>query len=418
MRFVFSVLFLVISLNSFGGEVSMLGNNLKFISIDRDFTQTVSVSMFVRGGFFRESAENSGIGNLFSKVWVKSSGLLEKVEFYGGSVSASVSSDYLEVNVATPYENLKYLFGELEKFVLKPDFKQAVFNTEKSITLKGIESIKDNPNTLSMLGFNKLSYGNFPYAFHSEGALESVSKLSFKDIEEYYKKDIPASDAVVVVTGRFTGNDLDRLKNIFSKMPKGEKIQIDCKGSLIEKNVSSEETDSKIKQAKLFVGYDAPPVKSGEYIPMKILSDVMGGGMSSLFFDKLRKEKGYAYSVGAYYPSKICNSRWVGYIGLDYTNVKDALGTMSGLLSDVENIVTEEKVENVKNYVLGKILTESQTNSKIGWYAGFFETLGLGYDFMDNYVELIRKVTKNDVVKASKYLLSKNRVVYTLKPEK
>lgn len=394
----------------------MLDNGLKFISIGRDFTETVSVSMFVKGGLFRENLTNNGIGNLFSSTWVKSSDLLDKIEFYGGSLSASVSSDYLEVNIATPYENLKYLFGDLEKFILKPAFKSTVFNTEKSITIKRIESIKDNPNALAGLQFNKLSYGDFPYAFHSAGTETSVSKLSLKDVEEYYKKHIPAVDIAVVVTGKFTKNDLDRLKSIFSKMPKGEKGVIDCKGSSVEKNSSSEDADSKIKQAKLFVGYDAPPVKSGEYIPMKILSDVMGGGMSSLFFDKLRKEKGYAYSVGAYYPSKICNSRWVGYIGLDYKNVKDALKSMQDILSNTANVVTDEKIESVKNYVLGKILTESQTNAKIGWYANFFETIGLGYDFMDKYVELIRKVTKDDIERASKSLLSKNRVIYTLKP--
>lgn len=394
----------------------MLDNGLKFISIDRSFTETVSVSMFVKGGLFRENLTNNGIGNLFSSTWVKSSDLLDKIEFYGGSLSASVSSDYLEVNIATPYENLKYLFGDLEKFILKPAFKSTVFNTEKSITIKRIESIKDNPNALASLQFNKLSYGDFPYGFHSAGTETSVSKLSLKDVEEYYKKHIPAVDITVVVTGKFTKDDLDRLKSIFSKIPKGEKVVIDCKGSSVEKNSSSEDTDSKIKQAKLFVGYDAPPVKSGEYIPMKILSDVMGGGMSSLFFDKLRKEKGYAYSVGAYYPSKICNSRWVGYIGLDYKNVNDALKSMQDILSNTANLVTDEKIESVKNYVLGKILTESQTNAKIGWYANFFETIGLGYDFMDKYVELIRKVTKDDIVNASKLLMLKNRVVYILKP--
>ena len=417
MRHILSIFFVMISLNSFGGEVRMLDNGLKFISIDRDFTETVSVSMFVKGGFFRESLEDSGIGNLFADVWVKSSPLLSKIEFYGGSVSASVSSDYLEVKISTPYENLRYLFEDIRGFFLQPSFNEKIFNTEKLIVLKGIESIKDNPNLLASLEFNKISYGSFPYAFNNAGSVDSVSKISLKDIEQYYKKHLPAMDTVVVVTGKFTTGDIQKLKDIFSRIPKGEKLIINCEGSSIEKSRSAEGTDSKIKQAKLFVGYDAPPVKSGEYIPMKILSDIMGGGMSSLFFDKLRKEKGYAYSVGAYYPSKICNSRWVGYIGLDYKNVKDALKSMEDILSNTANVVTDEKIESVKNYVLGKILTESQTNAKIGWYAGFFETIGLGYDFMDKYVELIRKVTKDDIERASKLLLSKNRVTYVLKPE-
>jgi len=417
MKKLFLIIFLLCFKILFAGEVVMLDNGGKFVTIERGYTDTITISMFIKGGLFRETSEDNGIGNLFSDVWVKSSKLLDKVEFYGGSIGASVTNDYLEFSLSVPYENLSLVFEELDEFINSPNFDIKIFNVEKELILKSIESIKDNPNSLAMKGFNRLSYEGFTYSMDSLGTTESVGKLNIDDVKKYYEKNIVASDMVVSVAGKFNGQDVKKIKKIFTKLPKGEKITIDCSASKINEDRFMEETDDKIQQAKLFIGFDAPNALSSQYISLKILSDLMGGGMSSVYFEKLRKEKGYAYSVGAFYPSRICNSRWVGFIGLDYSNVKDSIDTMKNLLGQVNDIVDNEKLESVKNYVIGRILNESQTNSKVAWYSSFFETLGLGYDFMDKYIDLLRSVSKDDILKAADTLLKSHTATYILKPK-
>lgn len=417
MKKLILIIFLLCFKTLFAGEVIMLDNGGKFVTIERGYTDTISISMFVKGGLFRETPKINGIGNLFSDVWIKSSGLLDKTEYYGGNVAASVSNDYLEFSLSVPYENLNLIIEELDKFINSPKFDTKIFNTEKDLILKAIESVKDNPNSLAMKGFNRLSYKGFTYSMDSLGTKESVSKLNIDDIKSYYDKNIVGSDMVVSIAGKFSDIDIQKIKSIFSKLPKGEKIKIDCSTSKIDADRFLEETDDKIQQAKLFIGFDAPNALSNQYIPLKILSDLMGGGMSSVYFEKLRKEKGYAYSVGVFYPSRICNSRWVGFIGLDYANVKDSIDTMKNLLGQVNEIVDEEKLESVKNYVIGRILTESQTNAKVAWYSSFFETVGLGYNFMDKYIDILKNVEKDDILKAADTLLKSHTATYILKPK-
>lgn len=414
-KIIFAVLFFVSSL--YASEVSMLDNGAKFVEIPREYTETISIVMFVKGGLFRETVHNNGIGNLFSSVWVKSSKLLDKIEFYGGSIGASITNDYLELSVSVPYDNFKYIIDDLKEFIAAPKFDKNIFMVQKKLVLSAIESIKDNPNSLAMKGFNKLAYKDFVYAMDSIGTKESVEKIEFDDLKAYYEKNINGADAVISIAGKFTDKDIEQLRKIFSLIPKGEKIKIDCSGSQIDEDRFLEETDDKIKQAKLFLGIDAPGASQSEYIPLKVLSDLMGGGMSSMYFEKLRKEKGYAYSVGSFYPSRICNARWVAYIGLDYSNVDDSLKTMKGLLNTIEKDVDDKRIENVKNYVIGRILIESQTNSKIAWYSSFFETLGLGYDFMDKYIDLLKHVDKKEILMAAEMLLKNKSAIYVLKPE-
>ena len=94
----------VMTVNAFAGET--LSNGVRFKQINRDYTNTVSIAVFIKGGLFRENTDNNGIGSLFARNWIKSGALLEQVEFIGGFASASMANDYLEFTLSVPTDNL------------------------------------------------------------------------------------------------------------------------------------------------------------------------------------------------------------------------------------------------------------------------------------------------------------------------
>jgi len=220
-----------------------------------------------------------------------------------------------------------------------------------------------------------------------------------------------------VCAGNYDNRTLERLIEIFEKIPdKKEKFQINCDGSTLKVDSFVEEEYDRIKQAKLFIGYAAPSANNNDYLAIKLLSDIFGGGMSSKYFNVLRKEKGYAYAVGSYYPSRICSSRFVAYIGLQYTNVKDAVATMDDMNKRIKDYVTEDDIKYTKNYTVGKILSEAQTNNKVAWYNAFFTTLELGAGYFDKYIEGIKGITMDDLIRVSD-IFYKPKTIYILKPK-
>jgi len=78
----------------------MLKNGVQFITEKRDYTRTLSVTVMIKGGMFRENSQNNGIGELFSDVWLKSNKILENMEYYGGHIDTGISYDYGEVNIS------------------------------------------------------------------------------------------------------------------------------------------------------------------------------------------------------------------------------------------------------------------------------------------------------------------------------
>lgn len=417
MRVVFLFIFFFLFTNIYAGELKMLKNGVVLLTEKRSYTNTVAVSVFIKGGVFRENKENIGLGELFNAVWLKSNPILEKMEYYGGVINTSVTYDYGEINLAIISEFSNNIVDDFRNFILNPVFNEKVFQIEKNLQLNRIKSLRDNANSVASDGFNKATYGDFPYGYNMLGTTESVSKLTLSHIKSYYEEILNANDIILSIAGNYSDDFLDKLIDIFQHIPKWEsKYKISCEGSEISKDIFVEEEYDRIKQAKLFLSYTAPSAASEDYLSIKLLSDILGGGMSSKYFNILRKEKGYAYAVGSYYSSKLCNSRFVAYIGLQYENVKDAMETIENINKNLGSYITEDDVVANKNYILGKVLSEAQTNSKVAWYNAFFYNLGLGEGYLNKYIEGIKVLSFDDVLKASE-IFNKPKAVYVLKPK-
>lgn len=398
----------------YAGGKPVLENGVKVIEIDRPYTDTLSIVFFIKGGTVRETEKNSGIGSLFTSTWIKSSEILKKVEFYGGAVGASMNPDFMEVTLAIPSDQFDRLFGYFTQLIINPVIDKEVFEREKALQREEIISVEDNPSSKAYRNFTKLTYGTHPYSLPAEGTLESVAAISEKDLKAYAKEMLMGANITLAVAGRYTPDQMQKIRAAFSGLPKGKAYKPVCESSRIKEDTRIEETGKDQKQAKLYIGYDAPDAADPGYAAVKVISDILGGGMSSRYFNVLRKDKGYAYSVGSIYASRLCTSRYVSYIGMDYDKVPDAIASMEEINRNFINDLTVEELESVKNYMLGKILTDSQTNLKQAWYACFFENVGLKSTFFSNYIDVLKGITIEDIKKAAKIFEGK-KTVYILK---
>lgn len=408
-----SVLFLI-SITASAGDTMTLENGVKFTVIERPYTETVSVSIFIKGGLFRESTENNGIGALTSSVWVKGSEMLREMEFYGGSIGAGQGTDSFEIAFSSTAEYLDKAIELFRPFLFNPVFDNDVFEREKAIQLEEIKAMQDDPSSLSFRNFMKLTYADTPYALTIEGEKESVEKLALDDIKKFYPVLLQGKSTIVTAVGKITPEQTEKLKAIFADLPAGSEFKAECSHPAQKEDIYKEDRDPRTQQAKLYVGYEAPQASDPIYASVKVMADIMGGGMSSRYFTEMRKNRGYAYSVGAFYPSRLCKSRFVGHIGLEYANVPEAVKTMEKLNKTFIDSLTDEELTKVKNYMLGRLLIETETNSKQAWYANFFQNAGLGSGYLTKYIEDIKAVDKNSLKKAAE-IFSKPKTVYILR---
>lgn len=382
----------------------------------RDYTKTVTIQLMIKGGLFAETKENNGIGTLFSRVWVKSNKILETVEFYGGTVSAKVSPFALEVNLSVPSSDIDKVYNDFEQFLINPEFKNDIFEREKSQHLDELITGLDNPNLIAHNGFMALAFEGMPYAMPLEGDKKAVENIKYENIASYYKMNMKSSYITAVIAGNFDESLAERLNTTLSKLEKGNPYVYNCENSFITEDKHKEVVDTRIQQAKVYIGYNAPDAKSDDYAALKVLTDILGGGMSSRYFTEIRKNSSYAYAVGAGYPSRFCSSRFFISMGLDYSNVDSAIKKIEEINLNLDKTITEQEIDKAKKSILGSTLMETQSNGSLAWNMAFFETVGLGADYYEKYVDVLKHIKKEDLLKAAEIFKGK-KAVYILKPE-
>ena len=157
-----------------------------------------------------------------------------------------------------------------------------------------------------------------------------------------------------------------------------------------ERVVTVQET----QQAIVMLGYLAGSVQDADHMPLKLLNTYLGNGLSSRLFVELREKRGLAYEVSAFYPTRADWSHFVVYMGTAPENTAVAL---EGLKHEVDRLrstpLTPEELQAAKNKLLGQYALGKQTNAQIAQIFGWYETLGLGIDFDQQFQQKIADVT-------------------------
>ncbi|MGH7393033.1 MAG: M16 family metallopeptidase, partial [Candidatus Rokuibacteriota bacterium] len=169
------------------------------------------------------------------------------------------------------------------------------------------------------------------------------------------------------------------------------------------------------RQAQIVVGFLGPTVHDADYPTVKVLAALLGGGMSGRLFTELRDRQGLAYSLGVVNPTRAGPSPIIAYIGTAPENVAAAeAGMLRELARASTEDVTADELARAKAYVLGGFAMDRRTNARHAWYLGFFEGLGVGWDYPGRYVRAVDSVTAADVrAAAERYLRAPTTVVLT-----
>ena len=156
------------------------------------------------------------------------------------------------------------------------------------------------------------------------------------------------------------------------------------------------------------LGYLTVGVKHIDYPVLKLLGTYLGNGLSSRLFVELREKQGLAYDVSAFFPTRLNPSYFVTYIGTAPENRNIAI---EGLKRETERLcdieLTPEEVQTAKNKLLGQYALGKQTNAEVAHLYGWYETLGLGIAFDQQFPDIINQITPDRMQQVAKdYLLS------------
>ena len=347
-------------------------NKLRLIVNKMPSVMSVSVGILVGAGSVLESAENNGISHFIEHMTFKGTDKMSAFEIseafdeIGSSVNAFTSKEMTCYYVKSTVPALERSFEVLSDMFLKSIYSPEEIEKEKGVVVEEINMCEDTPEDVCFDGLSAAFFGDEGMGRTILGTAETVRSFDRRAIESY-RNDYYNADNIVI---SFSGNVDEKVaQNLIEKyfMPfvatlKSKDYYRTSKtnlGKFIKKNKD-------IEQNHLAIAFDGIKYNGEYFDELSIFNGILGGGMSSRLFQKIREELGLCYTVY----STPSGYRDVGslcvYAGLNPSQTKQAYDAIFQVLKDVKNEgITQKEFEKGKAQVLsafafGQELTSSQ----------------------------------------------------------
>ena len=410
----FMVLSVLLSLSAAAAQSFALSNGLRVVLNPDRSAGIIALQVFVRAGSAWETPADSGTATLAVRMITRGTKsrsaeeLAASAEALGASISAASGEDHSIISLVCTEKTFPEASAILFDMLLNPVFPESELSKLKKVAVSKLKAQKDDNFTYTLQRLKSQMFAGDSYALDPLGTEENISAATSARMADFYARNFKAGNLCVSVSGSFDKDEmLASLEKGLSALPSGgapRKLQ-----SAITAGAESYGSDKmKKNQAVVMTGYYAPELASEDYAALKVLSSVLGGGMSSKLFSTLREKEGLAYSIGTIYPSRAKTCAFIFYAGTRKENIdriKQGILDIAGK-AGTPGFISAKELEEAKNLLVGQFRLDHQTNGDRARYLGWFELSGAGFGYDAAYPEAVKAVTLEQVSKAAaKYLL-------------
>ncbi|MFA5976235.1 MAG: pitrilysin family protein [Elusimicrobiota bacterium] len=388
----------------------------------------VSGTLLLKTGSYFEDNSQAGLASLTMDLLLAGTRrrtarqIADAVEFRGASLGVHASEDYSEMGFVAPSGQWSRVLDVLGDMLRYPTFPADEVAKERAQTLASLKSRNDSIFNLAHDRFSRMLFGSHPYSRPMEGIPRTVRSFQRKHFQTWRASQLRPDRAIFSLIGPLPARQVIRGVTRFLgpwKTSDAHWIEPSLVSVPGPRATIRAELRSRFEQAYLMTGTLAPAADDEGFITLKVLNTLLGGGMSSRLFLRLREELGLAYEVASFFPTRLHPSQWVLYMGLPEEKLVLAEKKMEELLRQLAaSGPTLQEVAQAKQMIAGAYLMEHQTRRRQGWYAAWWEFLGKGADYGSQFLEEVEAVTPGDIHTLARRLLSQPRVTVTVVPSK
>jgi len=351
-----------------------LDNGLRIVYEDIPFVRSVSFGIWVKNGSRHEDADTNGISHFIEHMLFKGTtkrdakAIADAMDEIGGQVNAYTSKEYTCYYTRTLDSHFDVALDILGDMFFNSKFDDGDIKKECNVILEEISMYEDTPEDVVHDLLQSAIYKNSPLGFSILGTEKSISSFNHNIFKDYMKRRYTPANTVISVAGNLSEcNAVQKIKEVFDKLESSD-ISEESPTNIYRPAFIKKEKD--IEQVHLCVGF--PGIASGtdDAYTMAIINTMLGGGMSSRLFQKIREERGLAYSVYSYHTGFMDTGLFAVYAALNPAQIADVMGLILEELRGIcksdginQKQLNKTKEQLKSNYILSLESVASRMNS-------------------------------------------------------
>ena len=349
-------------------ERIVLNNGIRVMAEHMPSVRSVALGVWVNAGSIFESADNAGVSHFIEHMLFKgtekrsASDIAAEMDAIGANLNAFTAKECTCFHVKALDEDLETAIEMLSDIVLNSTLDPEQMDREKGVVLEEIAMTEDSPEDIVFDRASEQLFSGTPIESEILGTEQTVAGLERDDLVSYLQRHYTAENTVIAAAGSFDRDTLVALlERYFSDMPRGERrtapetaIRDGFRAALVQKDV---------EQINLCLALPGAALGTDEYYAQAVLSNALGGSMSSRLFQHIREERGLAYSVYSYPMAYRGAGSLCFYAGCTEGQAKVVLSLMLRELDDVkQNGVSEAEFVRARQQLKGSYLLSMESS--------------------------------------------------------
>jgi len=278
-----------------------LPNGLKVVISEDHVAPVVTVSVYYNVGFRLEPKGRTGFAHLFEHMMFQGSANVKKfehvkyVEANGGTTNGHTDFDYTNYYQTLPSNRVELgLWLESDRMRSLDISEENLKNQQNVVSEEVRVNVLNQPyQFFEWISLWENAFTNWNNAHNGYGDLAEINAATIEDVRSFFKTYYAPNNAVLTIAGDVDANEVKKMvekhfANIPSQ-PAPARADLTEPPQTKEKRVS--QTDKLANLPALAIGHHVPPQNSPDFPAMALLVQILQGGESSRWYQRLVKEK-------------------------------------------------------------------------------------------------------------------------------
>jgi zinc protease len=303
------------------------------------------------------------------------------------------------------------ILGLLDECLQQPVFPPDYVERLRTQHLTGLAIRAQDTAEMASLTFDEIVYAGHPYSRPEEGFPETVRLIQREDLENFHRECYGPKGCVIVITGGVDPQKaidqvayrLESWSNPYQPPP----IELPPL-KLMESAIRRDIIIAGKSQADIIIGTSGPERKSLDFLPAGLGNSILGQfGMYGRIGQSVREREGLAYYAYSSMSGGIGPGVWYAAAGVDPTNIEKTIELLRKEFNQfINELVKEEELDDCKSNYLGRLPLSLESNAGVAGGILYLERHNLGLDYYYRYPDLVRSVTREEVLQVARRYLN------------
>jgi zinc protease len=332
-----------------------------------------------------------------------------------------VGRDHINGSLRTLADRKDHAFELLRLALIEPRFDPAPLERIRQSLLASLRREATDPNSMASRAFFAGLFPEHPYGRPPRGTIASIGAITRDEVAAQHRRILAKDNLLVSIVGAIDAVDAAAmLDKVFGELPTTAILcpvgEVDL-ASLGDRRIIDLDVPQTVLQ------FATPGVKRDDpdYLAAFTVNHVFGGGVfSSWLFQKVREEKGLAYSVSTSLAALARTAFMGGGVSTRNDRAAESLGIIEAEMQRMaEDGPSGEELDSAKKYITGSYALRFDTSSKIANQLTQMQLENLGIDYIDRRNALVEAVTIDDANRVARRMFSAGKpfVVAVGRPE-